>query len=655
MNWLFPAFLGGILAIALPIALHFLRRQPRRTIVFPSLRFLAAVQQRTEKRHRLLRLIVLTLRCLALALLAAAFARPFFGGTEAIARRTVVLVVDNSFSMQAKGRWGSLRHWARDQIGPVRAGDRFGLMTAGPAPEWRIPLTGDAEAVLSALEKLEPEWHTVRVEPALRLAAGTLAASSGTTQRIVFVGDHQRLSWTGANFTQPLAPGVTVEFPPLAEAVNRQAMLLPPILTRTTRGIRVSLAVRNFTAAQSRRLRVFRDRSATAEYDQALELGGGEARTLQIELPPGAPGAASFRFVLDEDDLPADDTVYAVAQAGMDQAVYLDAAPATSGADFVAAALDSTATIKPALSVQAPPGGVWSRRAVAVLRNGTSFSGVPAVRLETFLREGGSAVVFVDGSDTQRKWLERVARVSLRPIAEKDKLLVARDWAMDHPIVAAMAEHEVTPLLGWSFQNGWALPTSAVEALALWKEGAAAIGETRVGAGRLVLCGFAPDRREGDWPVHSAFVPFLHRSVTYLLGAASSAVAMNKVDQPLVLPVESGPWRALEGPAAGEPAQNVTSPVKPAKPGVYEFGTGNSRTLFAVNLAPEESDLEPWTEGAPWRQLSSPATTGAKAGGQRVSLARVEAEQRSPLWWWCVVAVALLLLTELGLANRTAR
>jgi hypothetical protein len=32
-----------------------------------------------------------------------------------------------------------------------------------------------------------------------------------------------------------------------------------------------------------------------------------------------------------------------------------------------------------------------------------------------------------------------------------------------------------------------------------------------------------------------------------------------------------------------------------------------------------------------------------------------EAEQRAPLWWWVLATAALLLIAELGLANRTTR
>jgi hypothetical protein len=74
-----------------------------------------------------------------------------------------------------------------------------------------------------------------------------------------------------------------------------------------------------------------------------------------------------------------------------------------------------------------------------------------------------------------------------------------------------------------------------------------------------------------------------------------------------------------------------------------------------VNLAPEESDPAGWAEGTPWLGLVSAKKAAAPKDAPHVTLAALDAEQRAPLWWWLFAAVALLLLAELGLANRTAR
>ena len=75
MGILFPFYLLGIAAIAAPIILHLTKRTPKEKVQFSSLMFLREAPLRLQRRSRLEQLILLALRCLALLLLALAFAR----------------------------------------------------------------------------------------------------------------------------------------------------------------------------------------------------------------------------------------------------------------------------------------------------------------------------------------------------------------------------------------------------------------------------------------------------------------------------------------------------------------------------------------------------------------------------------------------------
>ena len=77
MSFLTPAFLFGALALALPVVFHLIRSSTRDRLPFSSLQFLQPTPPRLTKRSRLEDLLLLLLRCLALALLALGFARPF--------------------------------------------------------------------------------------------------------------------------------------------------------------------------------------------------------------------------------------------------------------------------------------------------------------------------------------------------------------------------------------------------------------------------------------------------------------------------------------------------------------------------------------------------------------------------------------------------
>jgi hypothetical protein len=78
MGFLAPALMAGLLAIAIPVVIHMINRERRETVVFPSLMFLRKVPYKSVRRQKQRHLLLLALRCLAIAIMVAAFARPFF-------------------------------------------------------------------------------------------------------------------------------------------------------------------------------------------------------------------------------------------------------------------------------------------------------------------------------------------------------------------------------------------------------------------------------------------------------------------------------------------------------------------------------------------------------------------------------------------------
>src|ERR1051325_4100231 len=103
MSFLAPAFLAALAAIAIPVAIHLINRERKVVVEFPSLMFLQRIPYRSVRRQKIRHLLLLLLRCAALALLVAAFARPFFQRRAAsigtTGAREVVILLDRSASM----------------------------------------------------------------------------------------------------------------------------------------------------------------------------------------------------------------------------------------------------------------------------------------------------------------------------------------------------------------------------------------------------------------------------------------------------------------------------------------------------------------------------------------------------------------------------
>ena len=122
MSFLFPAFLIGGAAIAIPIVLHLLRRDVAPEVPFSAVHMLQRSPIERSRRRRLRDLLLLLARVAALLLLATAFARPYRAGAAPPAR-VVIVAVDRSFSMGGPGTFDRARQLARtavDEAGAAR-------------------------------------------------------------------------------------------------------------------------------------------------------------------------------------------------------------------------------------------------------------------------------------------------------------------------------------------------------------------------------------------------------------------------------------------------------------------------------------------------------------------------------------------------------
>src|SRR6266404_827068 len=101
-SFLNPWFWLGALAVAAPVWLHLRRRKQTNLIQFSALRFLDDQPEPRRSPLRLRNLLLFALRVLALLLVVAAFAWPYFRLADtAPIKESRVYVLDNTLSHQA--------------------------------------------------------------------------------------------------------------------------------------------------------------------------------------------------------------------------------------------------------------------------------------------------------------------------------------------------------------------------------------------------------------------------------------------------------------------------------------------------------------------------------------------------------------------------
>lgn len=661
MNLLVPAFLGAAALVGLPLLLHLLRLQPRKQIPFPSLVFLGLDALRDSNRHRIRRWLTLLLRILAILLIVLAFCRPFWPLEHSEQSRAVVVVVDNSYSMQAAGRREAVEAWLAPQLAALRPPDQLGVLRLHPSPEWLVPLSADLDAGRRALKTLPQAYETSHYRAGLELAAAKLALSSLQQKQILLAADEQRTGWSGVRFERPLPPGVKLFPAPPAPAPQRQAAITALKAARAADGrIALDATVRGFSADADERTVTFYAGDEKLGTQRCV-LTGGRPQTVHADYAvPDATAALRLHATIDEDELAIDDTAYAVLARADDRRVILAAAPAGTAVDFLSLAFRSVRGGKlPEFRIDPLPaaGTAWTPSMVAVLRGAAPFRGEATARLEALLAAGGSAWIICDGSREQNAWLAAhgvTVAPARAPTAGKLKL---RDLALDHPLFAPFAGHSIAPLLTPTFRRGWTLQGDAVEPLARWLDRTIAIAEVPTGGGRLLVTGFGDARADSTFPSEAGFVPFVHQAVIWLAQNQIAVPVGCRVGATLVLP-GAGTWRALLTPKPVAPAE-VNGYVIPTVPGLYVFEQRDTpKQFYAVNLDTAESDLSPWPTPEDFARLvnpekEKPAAERVAAGPRVEPILDASLVDERQVWWWLLVAAVGVLLLELALSNRT--
>ncbi len=640
--------------VGVPVVLHFLRGKPRTIIPFPTLRFLGPSALRETRQHRIRRWLTLLMRCALIALLAAAFARPFWAKPPTLNGKAMVIAVDNSYSMTAVDHWAKLKVWAASQLGGLKAGDRAGILLMNPTPRWLVPMTPNLEQVRTAMATLTPGWQTTHYDPALRLAGQTLAQTAAKQRTLVWMGDQQRLGWSGVDFAKPLPAGVKILFPDELLPVAQQAAITRLQVGGTDRKFVVEAAVRLYEPVVAKRTLVLRE--GTKELArQEIELNVGDEQKVAISIPkePTQTELALTATLEPVDNLPADDSAYAVFQGEQGSKILLDTVEmAENEADYLAHAVDSMGVVQEQPFRRGDlPAGAWPVRSIAMLRGEEAFGSERAKCLDQFLADGGTVWIWVTGEPQQKSWLER-HQVKITPLPLPGaELHHWQDFDVESPLLSDYAQNGLLPLLRIEFEAGWSLQSPGLEGLANWENKTVAAGVLGVGRGRVVLFGFPPSRAASNWPGQSSFVPFLHQMLT-ALSAQGSLTPVLRVGQAIVLPAEKGTWSKIAGSGALAPQEIAHAAVTPEEPGIYEYRSGNNVWRYAVNLDTQESDLTPWPQKSDWLALQSKDPNPEMKAVADAATQEQGSQQNN--WWWMVALALVLLPMELALANRTS-
>src|SRR5689334_5217141 len=204
MAFLNPLLLFGLAAVSVPIIIHLLNRRKFHKVVWAAMRFLQNAVEQNQRRMRIEDLILLALRCLLLALLALALARPAIlsNATDVFGQSKVtgVVILDNSQSMGMSDgtstRFEKAKQAAEGALDSMPAGSATAVLFASDMVQGAIlEPTFDLNLARKAIREAPLTDRASDVFPALQKAIDTLKDRLAIRREIYLVTDGQAAGW----------------------------------------------------------------------------------------------------------------------------------------------------------------------------------------------------------------------------------------------------------------------------------------------------------------------------------------------------------------------------------------------------------------------------------------------------------------------------
>lgn len=163
MQFLYPSFLWALLSLIIPIIIHLFYFRRFKRVPFTNVRFLKEIKEETSSRSKLKNLLILLMRCLAIAALVFAFAQPYISQNENVkqGQKGVSIFIDNSSSMSAELENVPLleiaKAKAREIVDAYQEGDKFQILTHDfEGKHQRLVSKEDAKTFIDEI-KITPE------------------------------------------------------------------------------------------------------------------------------------------------------------------------------------------------------------------------------------------------------------------------------------------------------------------------------------------------------------------------------------------------------------------------------------------------------------------------------------------------------------------
>lgn len=698
MTFLNPLVLIGLAAAAIPVLLHLLNLRKLKTIEFSSLTFLKELQKTKIRKLKLKQIILLILRTLLVVFIVLAFARPTIesslSGLGTRAKTSVVVVVDNSFSMDIADERGVRLKQAKDAVlsilGALHDGDEVALLQLANLDDKRFAeLTRNIAMLKEEVQNIPISYTVAHVEPGLRLASSILSTAKNINREVYVITDAQKNIFDAEkrDSLRIFDASVAVYAVPigLESQVGERNLSIDSMHVLTQifeigKPVEIEARIRNSGNEDVKGVIVglMFDRERVAQ--RTVDIPAGETRMVAIAGTPKVAGAVRAAIEVEGDALDADNHRYFGFVIPDKPRIALVGTPTDTR--YVQLALQPTALANaPADVLTLAPEQFTATNLneySALFLTGISrFSQSDVARITTYVRDGGSVFLFASEKADIASYNETII-----PAVGLGQL-VLKEYPQKQPAEYTFVD-KVHPLFTGVFKGATdgravvespkvyraAMPTGGQEIIRL--PDGIMLAESKIGNGRVLYSAVPPTTQWSTFPLTGLFASLANRAVSYLSAAEYTGTSV-EVGEPVYVALSGkyaagGSFTVLDPQntesfrqATVLPSGTVLSMDALHQPGVYIVRTAEGKTVqtIAVNPPASESALVHITSGELREQLQ----TYVPEKGQIEVVAQVRdiasevsrARTGTELWKLFVLLAVVCAIVEMIVAKNSVR
>ena len=626
MGFLNPILLLGVLAAAIPLLIHLWSRRQAKRVEFSSLMFLLVAHRQNVRRIQLKNLLILFLRVAIITLIALALARPLlknqFSFAGARAKTSVVIILDNSFSMGYQGvqgqRFEKAKEVALEVANSLRHGDSIAvILMSDIADAVFMKLTRDLEAAKTEIRQAEVSSRSTLVPASMELAHDILETSVLPNREIYLISDFGKNGWNTWGRV-PNRSEAKIFLLPIGEAnednTSVEEVEVSNQLIGAHRPVQLSVSVNNHSVL------------SPGEITLTLYIDDRKRRSRSSNLPAREKIAATFThkfespgthtgFVdLTPDRLQIDNRRY----FAFDSYGQLRVLCVGDQTLYLRLALNPEAQLTPSTEYTILPVSCSVEEFIDfALEDYDAIIFADVLRLtdrikqqlQKFIRAGKSVVYFVDDKVDVSSYNQFAAWLpaSLGAVVDWDPPLTLSEFDSNHSIFGIFDVGDFSEPYAPQFYQGLILsPAEEASIISRLSNGMPLIVERRGDSGMSMIFNVsASQHNSSNLMINSHFVPLLQQTIIYakavqsahdrnlLVGdtftatyrhAKATKASVKRVDDPSELS------ETVSVGASGALRFDGTD-----LPGIYQVNVhGRDRLIrdfFAVNVEPTESDL----------------------------------------------------------------